>query len=156
MTLWRNEMWSELHDIGCLINAVTMCRIFKREIFAKVKICKHLSSEFKVNNGLRQGDAIAPLLFNVVLGTAIRRCKFNAHGSAHLNSIPMVYPTRCNIIQFVLFGNCSTCFEWYFHPSSGAQTTVTTASGIFHTVTDICRYRGRVGTGLSVLWVAYT
>jgi hypothetical protein len=23
-----------------------------------------------------------------------------------------------------------------------------------HTVTAICRYRGRVGTGLSVLWVA--
>jgi hypothetical protein len=25
----------------------------------------------------------------------------------------------------------------------------------FHTVTAICRYRGRVGTSLSVLWVAY-
>ena len=27
--------------------------------------------------------------------------------------------------------------------------------GICHTATAICRYRGRVGTGLSVLWVAY-
>ena len=36
---------------------------------------------------------------------------------------------------------------------SGAQ--VSTASGIFHTVTAICRYRGRVETGLSMLWVAY-
>jgi hypothetical protein len=27
--------------------------------------------------------------------------------------------------------------------------------GICHAVTAICRYRGRVGTGLSVLWVAY-
>ena len=42
-----------------------------------------------------------------------------------------------------------------FHPSSGAHTTVSTASGICHTVTAICRYRGRVGTGLSVLWLAY-
>jgi len=33
-------------------------------------------------------------------------------------------------------------------------TNVSTASGICHTVTAICRYRGRVGTGLSVLWVA--
>jgi hypothetical protein len=32
---------------------------------------------------------------------------------------------------------------------------LSTASGICHTVTAICRYRGRVGTGLSVLWVAY-
>jgi hypothetical protein len=52
-------------------------------------------------------------------------------------------------------GNCSTCFGWYFHLSSGAHTTVSTASGICDTVTAICRYRGRVGTGLSVLWVAY-
>jgi hypothetical protein len=54
-----------------------------------------------------------------------------------------------------IYGNYSTCFGWYFHPSSGAHTTVSTASGICHTVTTICRYRGRVGTGLSVLWVAY-
>ena len=51
-------------------------------------------------------------------------------------------------------GICSTCFGWYIHPSSGAHTTVSTASGIGHTVTVICRYRTRVGTGLSVLWVA--
>jgi hypothetical protein len=31
------------------------------------------------------------------------------------------------------------------------KTTVSTASGICHTVTAICRYRERVGTGLSVL-----
>jgi hypothetical protein len=47
--------------------------------------------------------------------------------------------------------NCSTRFGRYFHPSSGAQTTVCTASGICHTVTTTYRYRGRVGTGLSVL-----
>jgi hypothetical protein len=52
-------------------------------------------------------------------------------------------------------GNCSTRFGWYFHPSSGGHTTVSTASGICHTVTAICHYRGRAGTGLSAQWVAY-
>jgi len=66
-----------------------------------------------------------------------------------------IYPTRCNVTQFILSGNCSTCFGWYHHPSSGVQTTLCTASGICHTVTATCRYRGRVGTGLSVLWLAY-
>jgi hypothetical protein len=32
---------------------------------------------------------------------------------------------------------------------------LSTASGICHTVIAICRYCGRVGTGLSVLWLAY-
>ena len=41
-----------------------------------------------------------------------------------------IYPTRRNVTQFILSGNCSTCFGWYLHPSSGAQTTVSTASGI--------------------------
>jgi hypothetical protein len=66
-----------------------------------------------------------------------------------------IYPTRCNVTQFILSGNCSTCFGWYHHPTSGAQTIVSTASAICHTVIAISRYRGRVGTGLSVLWVVY-
>ena len=45
-----------------------------------------------------------------------------------------IYPTRCKVTQFILSGNCSTCFGWYHHPSSGAETTVSTASGICHTV----------------------
>ena len=53
-----------------------------------------------------------------------------------------------------LYLETATRFGWYVHPSSGAQTTVSTASGICHIVTAICRNRGRVGTGLSVLWVA--
>jgi len=35
------------------------------------------------------------------------------------------------------------------------KTTVTTASGNPYTLIVVCCYRGRVGTGLSVLWVAY-
>ena len=75
-------------------------------------------------------------------------------------------PCIVSIIQYIskqdatlhslfISGNCSTCFGWYFHPSSGTHTTVSTASGICHTVIAICRYRGSAGTGLSVLWVAY-
>jgi len=59
-----------------------------------------------------------------------------------------IYPARCKVTQFILSGNCSTCFGWYLYPSSGAQTTVSTASGICHTVTATCRYRGRVGAAL--------
>jgi hypothetical protein len=40
-------------------------------------------------------------------------------------------------------------------PVIRSSKTVSTASGICHTVTAICRYRGRVGTGLGMLWVVY-
>jgi hypothetical protein len=38
-----------------------LCTILNNEIHAKVKNATHLTSEFKVNKDLRQGDAIAPL-----------------------------------------------------------------------------------------------
>jgi hypothetical protein len=44
---------------------------------------------------------------------------------------------------------------YMFRVVPSVQTTVSTISGIYHTVIGIRRYRGRVGTGLSVLWVAY-
>jgi hypothetical protein len=74
------------------------------------------------------------------------------------NSIPVYSYIEQDAKLHSLFisGNCSTCFGWYLYPSSGAHTTVSRASGICHTVTAICRYRGRVGTGFSVLWVAYS
>ena len=32
-----------------------------------------------------------------------------------------IYPTSCYVTQFILSGNCSTCFGSYHHPSSGAK-----------------------------------
>jgi hypothetical protein len=71
------------------------------------------------------------------------------------NSIPIYIQQDTTLHSLFKSGNCSTRFGWYFHPSSGAHTTVSTASGICHTLTAIWRYRGSLGTGLSVLWVAY-
>jgi hypothetical protein len=67
------QIWSEIHKLGFPKKFVKLHRILNYEIFAEVKIGKHLSSKFKVSGGLRQGDAITPLLFNVVLEIAIRR-----------------------------------------------------------------------------------
>jgi len=42
--------------------------------------------------------------------------------------------------------NCSTCFGWYLHPSSGAHNTASAVSGINETVTATCRERDWMGT----------
>ena len=43
---------------------------------------------------------------------------FCANGNIHTR-YSSIYPTRCNVTQFILSGNCSTCFGRYHHPSSG-------------------------------------
>jgi hypothetical protein len=48
-----------------------------------------------------------------------------------------------HVTEFILSDNCSTCFGRYYHPSSGAQITVTTASGNRYTVTDRVKFTGK-------------
>ena len=63
-----------------------------------------------------------------------------------------IYFQKDATLYSLFLANCSTCFGWYFHPSSGGQKTLCTAFGTCKNVTATCRYRGRVGTGLSVVW----
>jgi hypothetical protein len=56
-----------------LVRVIKMCL---NETFSKVHTGKHLSDHFPIQNGLKQGDALSPLLFNFVLD-AIRKVQEN-------------------------------------------------------------------------------
>jgi hypothetical protein len=46
------------------VRLVKMCL---NETYSKVRICKHLSNAFSIQNGLIQGDALSPLLLDTTL-----------------------------------------------------------------------------------------
>ena len=69
--------------------------------------------------------------------------KISVHKSVRRKYILLYIQQDAMLHSLFISGNCSTCFGWYLHPSSGAHTTVSTASGICQTVTATCPYSGR-------------
>jgi len=71
MTLYRKRKY----ELGFPKKLVNLCRILNAEIDAKINTGILLPSKFKVNKVLTRGDAIAALLFNIVLEIALEDLK---------------------------------------------------------------------------------
>jgi hypothetical protein len=65
---------------------IRFIKICLNETYSKVLIGKHLSNSFLIQNGLKQGDALSPLLFNFALEYAIRKVRLKLNGTHELLS----------------------------------------------------------------------
>ena len=57
-----------------LVRIIKMCLT---EMYSRVWVGKNLSDSFPIRNGLKQGDALSPFLFNFDLEYAIRKVQIN-------------------------------------------------------------------------------
>jgi hypothetical protein len=61
-----------------LVRLIKMCL---NETYSKVRKGNHLSDSFLIQNGLTQGDALTPQLFNFALEYAIRKVQRKSGGT---------------------------------------------------------------------------
>jgi hypothetical protein len=67
--LKKHKPWFD-KECSELVRSIKLCLI---KMYSKVRIGKHLSDNFPIQNGLKQGDALLSMLFNFALGYAIRK-----------------------------------------------------------------------------------
>jgi hypothetical protein len=69
-----------LYSIFIKFEVVRLIKMCLNETYSKVHIGKHLPDSFPIQNGVKQGDAVSPLLLNCVFEYAIRRVQENQVG----------------------------------------------------------------------------
>jgi hypothetical protein len=69
----REVFYNILIEFGIPRKLVGLIKMCLNETYSTVRIGKNLSDKVTTENGLKQGDALSPLLFNFALEYAIRK-----------------------------------------------------------------------------------
>jgi hypothetical protein len=65
-------LYNILIEFGITMNLIRLIKTCLNEANCRIQVEKHLSQMFLIQNGLKQGDALSPLIFNFSLEYAIR------------------------------------------------------------------------------------
>ena len=80
-TIIRNEVYVSMLELDLPTKLIRLTKATLSTVLCCVKIQNDCSEYFETRQGLRQGDVLSTLLFNVVLEIIVRRAKLQANGT---------------------------------------------------------------------------
>jgi hypothetical protein len=76
----REVLYSILIELGIARKLVGLINMCLNETYNTARIGKYQSDKFHIQNGLKQGDALSPLLFNLLWDTPLGGSKRTKRG----------------------------------------------------------------------------
>ena len=76
----RKVLYNIFIQFGIPMKLVMLIKMCRTETYSTVQVGKNLFDMFPIRNGLQQGDALSPLLFNFAFEYALRRFQVNQDG----------------------------------------------------------------------------
>jgi hypothetical protein len=73
----RDVLYNNFLELGVPMKLDRQIKMCLNETYSKIRLCKYLSDNLPNQNDPKQGDSLSPLLFNFVLGYAIRKVQEN-------------------------------------------------------------------------------
>jgi sorting nexin-29 len=96
----RNQLYKAILELGIPPKLVRLTQAMMEGTTCKVKIQNEISESFHIQNGLRQGDALACILFNIALEKIIHEANTNQHGNIIYKSVQILaYADDIDIIS---------------------------------------------------------
>lgn len=95
----RERLYRILLELGVPSKLVRLIKCATNSSLAKVRIQNAVTEEFEVRQGLRQGDGLAPMLFNLALEWVIRKTSVQRNASIATQSVQLLgYADDVNIV----------------------------------------------------------
>jgi sorting nexin-29 len=76
----RKALYNILIEVCIPKKLVRLIKMRLTETYSRARVGKNLSEMLSIRNGLKQGDALSPLLFNLAVDYAIKRVQVNQDG----------------------------------------------------------------------------